>query len=253
MPIKLKDIDLDTEIKDKKEYHKRLAKAQLQMLLIQRFMYQHKREALILFEGWDASGKGGSIRRLCEHLDPRGYVVHPIAAPTAEEKDVHYLQRFWKRMPGPGRLCIFDRTWYGRVLVERVEAFATKAEWKRAYDEINAFEQLMTGAGTPIVKFFLHISPEEQLKRFLERESNPFKNWKITPEDYRNRDKWKEYERATNDMLEKTDTKHAPWVVVPANRKWYARVHVCEEAVRVLSKELKCDVKLPKGWRDLSE
>lgn len=253
MPIKLKDVDLDVEMKDKKEYRERLGKAQLQMLLIQRFMYQHRREAVILFEGWDAAGKGGSIRRLCEHLDPRGYVVHPIAAPTAEEKDVHYLQRFWKRMPGPGRVCIFDRSWYGRVLVERVESFATKEQWKRAYDEINAFEGLLTGDGIPVMKFFMHISPEEQLKRFLERESNPFKNWKITPEDYRNRDKWKEYEKATNDMLERTDTKHAPWVVVPANRKWYARVLVCEAAVKHLSKELGCEVKLPKGWRELSE
>lgn len=253
MPIKLKDVDLDVEMKDKKEYRERLGKAQLQMLLIQRFMYQHRREAVILFEGWDAAGKGGSIRRLCEHLDPRGYVVHPIAAPTPEEKDVHYLQRFWKRMPGPGRICIFDRSWYGRVLVERVEGFATKQQWKRAYDEINAFENLLTGDGIPVIKFFLHISPEEQLKRFLERESNPFKNWKITPEDYRNRDKWKEYEKATNDVLERNDTRHAPWVVVPANRKWFARVLVCEAAVKHLSKELGCEVKLPKGWRELSE
>lgn len=251
--MKLKDVDLSATLKDKKEYKRRLQKAQLQMLLIQRHMYQHKREALILFEGWDAAGKGGSIRRLIEHLDPRGYVVHPIAAPTAEEKDVHYLQRFWKRLPGPGRICIFDRTWYGRVLVERVESFATKKEWKRAYDEINAFEALMSGAGTPVLKFFLHISPEEQLKRFLERESNPFKNWKMTPEDYRNRDKWKEYEKATDDMLEKTSTKAAPWTVIAANKKWHARVQVCEAAVKQLSKQFGCEVTLPKGWRDLGE
>lgn len=251
--MKLKDVDLTAELKDKKEYKRRLGKAQLQLLLIQRFMYQHNREALILFEGWDAAGKGGSIRRLIEHLDPRGYVVHPIAAPTADEKNVHYLQRFWKRMPGPGRICIFDRTWYGRVLVERVEAFATKQEWKRAYGEINSFEELLTSSGTPVVKFFLHISPEEQLKRFLERERNLFKNWKITPEDYRNRDKWKDYEKATNDMLEKTSTRHSPWTVVAANKKWSARVQVCESAVKQLSKQMGCSVKLPKGWRELSE
>ena len=251
--MKLKDVDLSATLKDKKEYKKRLKKAQLQMLLIQRHMYQQKKEALILFEGWDAAGKGGSIRRLVENLDPRGFVVHPIAAPTREEKDVHYLQRFWKRMPGPGRMCIFDRTWYGRVLVERIEAFATKAEWKRAYGEINAFEELLTSDGVPVLKFFLHIDPKEQLKRFLERQSNPFKNWKITDEDYRNREKWKDYEKAINDMLEKTNTKDAPWHVVPAIKKWYARVFVCETAVKQLSKQLNCDVRLPKGWREMDE
>ncbi|MCB9893481.1 MAG: UDP-galactose-lipid carrier transferase [Planctomycetes bacterium] len=251
--MKLKDVDLGAELSGKKEYKKRLQKAQLQLLMIQRFMYEHKREALLLFEGWDAAGKGGSIRRVIECLDPRGYVVHPIAAPTPDEKQVHYLQRFWKRFPGPGRVCIFDRSWYGRVLVERVEGFAKKSEWKRAYDEINTFEKLLTDDGVPVLKFFLHISPEEQLKRFKEREQNPFKHWKITKEDWRNRERWNEYAKAIEDMLAKTSPSNAPWHVVPAVRKWYARVNVCESAVKQLSKQLGCEVKLPEGWRELSD
>ncbi|MGB7218958.1 MAG: hypothetical protein WBD07_09120 [Vicinamibacterales bacterium] len=253
MTIKLKDCDLSTRLDDEEDYRTRLHKAQLQLLLIQRHMYDTKREAVLLFEGWDAAGKGGSIRRLCERLDPRGYVVHAIGAPTEEQKHVHYLQRFWVRLPGPGRLAMFDRSWYGRVLVERVERFAEKDEWKRAYDEINAFERLLTNDGVPVVKYFLHISKKEQLKRFRARENNPFKNWKITDEDYRNRGKWKDYERAIDDMLEKTSTTHAPWHVVAANHKWHARVTVCETAVKALSEALECDAKLPKGWRDLDQ
>jgi len=251
--LKLKHIDLSARIKDKDEYKDRLYKAQLELLMIQRFLYQQRREAVLVFEGWDAAGKGGSIRRLVERLDPRGFVVHSIAAPTADEKDVHYLQRFWTRLPGPGRIAIFDRSWYGRVLVERVEGFAKKADWKRAYDEINAFEKLLTGDGVPVVKFFLHISRKEQLKRFKEREENPFKNWKITEEDYRNREKWDEYEEAINDMLARTDHKDAPWIGVSANHKWNARVTVCEAAVDRLSSFLGCEVTLPKGWRELAD
>ncbi|CAG0927219.1 partial dTMP kinase, partial [Planctomycetaceae bacterium] len=173
MALKLKDCDLDFRLPDEDEYKLRLQKAQLQLLLIQRHLYDNKREAVLLFEGWDAAGKGGSIRRICDRLDPRGYIVHPVSAPTIEEKQVHYLQRFWSRMPGPGRIAIFDRSWYGRVLVERVEKFAKKSEWKRAYGEINAFEEILTNDGVPLVKFFLHISKKEQLKRFKEREKNP--------------------------------------------------------------------------------
>lgn len=253
MPLSLKECDLEFRLPDEDEYKLRLQKAQLQLLLIQRHMYDQKREALLVFEGWDAAGKGGSIRRICERLDPRGYVVHPISAPTPDEKYVHYLQRFWTRMPGPGRIAIFDRSWYGRVLVERVEKFAKKAEWKRAYDEINAFEKLLTNDGVPVVKFFLHISKKEQLKRFKEREQNPFKNWKITEEDYRNREKWGKYEDAIDEMFEKTDTKHAPWHLVPSNKKWVARVNVCETTVKALSRALDCDCELPKGWRELDQ
>ena len=253
MAPKLKDCDLSLHLKDEDEYKLRLRKAQLQLLLLQRHMYDHKREALLVFEGWDAAGKGGSIRRICERLDPRGYVVHPISAPTPDEKYVHYLQRFWTRMPGPGRIAIFDRSWYGRVLVERVEGFATQDEWQRAYEEINTFEKILTNAGTAVVKFFMHISRKEQLKRYKEREQNPFKNWKITEEDYRNREKWGKYEDAIDEMFEKTDTKHAPWHLVPSNKKWVARVNVCETTVKALSRALDCDCELPKGWRELDQ
>ncbi|OFV91037.1 MAG: hypothetical protein A3G76_11235 [Acidobacteria bacterium RIFCSPLOWO2_12_FULL_65_11] len=253
MALKLKHCDLSARLDDEGEYKTRLHKAQLQLLLIQRHMYDTRREAVLLFEGWDAAGKGGSIRRLCERLDPRGYAVHSIGAPTEDEKHVHYLQRFWVKMPGPGRLAMFDRSWYGRVLVERVEGFAEKDEWKRAYDEINAFERILTGDGVPVVKYFLHISKKEQLKRFRGRETNPFKNWKITDEDYRNREKWKDYEDAVDDMLDETSTKHAPWHVVAANHKWHARVTVCETAVNALGEALECDAKLPKGWRALDQ
>lgn len=251
--MRLKDIDLEVKLADEGEYERRLHKAQLQLLLIQRHMYEHRREALLVFEGWDASGKGGSIRRLVERLDPRGFVVHPIGAPTPEEKSVHFLQRFWTRLPGPGRLGIFDRSWYGRVLVERVEGHASKLEWQRAYGVINDFERAMAEEGAPVVKFFLHISRKEQLKRFKEREANPFKNWKITDEDWRNREKWNEYEEAIDDMLEETSTRHAPWHVVPANHKWYARVAVCEMAVKELSAALDCSPELPRGWRELDQ
>lgn len=253
MPLKLKHVDLDARMKDKDEYQLRITKAQLQLLLLQRHLYENKREAVLVFEGWDAAGKGGSIRRVCERLDPRGYVVHPISAPTADEKAVHYLQRFWNRLPGPGRIAMFDRSWYGRVLVERVEKFAAKPDWKRAYDEINMFEKLLTNDGVPVLKFFLHISKKEQAKRFKEREEDPFKKWKITPEDYRNREKWDEYEEAIDDMFEKTSTDHAPWTVVAANHKWHARVAVAEACVEQLSKALDCNIKLPKGWRELAQ
>ena len=253
MAPKLKDCDLSLHLKDEDEYKLRLRKAQLQLLLLQRHMYEHDREAVIVFEGWDAAGKGGSIRRLCERLDPRGYVVHPIAAPTPDEKNVHYLQRFWMRMPGPGRLAIFDRSWYGRVLVERVEGYATSDEWQRAFEEINTFEKILTNAGTAVVKFFMHISRKEQLKRFKEREENPFKHWKINADDWRNRAKWSDYETALDAMFKHTHTKYAPWHVVAANQKWYARVNICETAVKVLAATLGCECKLPKGWRELDQ
>lgn len=253
MPMKLSKVDLDASLGSKDEYQRRLHKAQLQLLLIQRHMFEQRLEAVLVFEGWDAAGKGGSIRRVVERLDPRGYVVHPIAAPTADEKNTHYLQRFWTRMPGPGRIAIFDRSWYGRVLVERVEKFASKDEWKRAYGQINAFESILAEDHVPVLKFFLHIDKQEQLKRFKEREKNPFKKWKITEEDYRNREKWGEYEDAIDDMFAKTGTSHAPWYAVAANRKWHARVVVCETVVKQLSRAFGIKAKLPPGWRDLDQ
>jgi polyphosphate kinase 2 (PPK2 family) len=251
MALRLAQVDLDARIRDKDAYEHRLVRAQLQLLLIQRHLYEHDREAVLVFEGWDAAGKGGAIRRLVERLDPRGFAVHPIGAPTAVEKGVHYLQRFWARMPGPRTLAIFDRSWYGRVLVERVEKLARTRDWKRAYDEINAFERLLTGDGVPVVKFFLHISKKEQLRRFEEREANPFKRWKISAEDWRNRRRWRDYEQATDDMLRRTSTHHAPWTLIAAEHKWHARVAVCEQTVRQLARRFGISPKLPKGWRAL--
>ncbi|HXX94377.1 MAG TPA: polyphosphate kinase [Planctomycetota bacterium] len=230
----LDEIQEHPKLKDKDEYEERLKKHQLSLLLLERRIYQKSRRAIIAFEGWDAAGKGGAIRRLTERLDPRGFKVYPIAAPRPEEKAHHYLWRFWQRLPGPGEIAIFDRTWYGRVLVERIEGFARKDEWKRAYDEINQFEKLMVDDGVPVIKFFIHITKKEQLRRFRERVKNPYKDWKIGPEDWRNRKRWKQYERAIDDMFERTDTGSAPWHLVAGNHKWFARTEILRRTVESL-------------------
>ena len=235
-PPRLSEIDLSHRLKDKQEYEARLQKIQLDLLEAQQRFFKEKRRLIIGFEGWDAAGKGGSIRRLTEKLDPRSLRVHPIAAPSAEEQGKHYLYRFWTRLPAPGEWAIFDRTWYGRVLVERIEKYCAKDAWKRAYDEIARFEQMLVEDGAVLVKIFLHISPEEQLKRFREREENPYKRFKITPEDWRNREKWDEYRDAIDEMFERTHTKYAPWLVVPAEHRWSARLAVCEAVVRAAAK-----------------
>lgn len=245
----LKDIDLDQRIEDKDEYERRILAAQMRLLLIQRWMFENRREAVLVFEGWDAAGKGGSIRRVIERLDPRGYVVHPIGAPKPDEKAVHYLQRFWQRMPQAGSIAIFDRSWYGRVMVERVEGFCTRDAWKRAYEEINSFERMLTDDGVPVVKLFLHISKKEQLKRFKSRKDDPFKNWKITDEDWRNRAKWGKYEDAVNEMLLRTSTRSAPWYGIASEHKWFGRVQVAETVVTHLADVFDIDLTLPKGWR----
>jgi polyphosphate kinase 2 (PPK2 family) len=183
---------------------------------------------LVLFEGWDASGKGGAIRRLVTPLDPRHVRVTSYAAPTFDEKRHHFLLRFAPALPGWGGMAVLDRSWYGRVLVERVEGFATDEEWKRAYEEIARFESALAAEGMVIVKFWLHISDEEQLKRFKRRDGDPLKRWKLTDEDWRNRGKRAEYEAAVEDMLERTSTNDAPWHLVEANSKRYARVKVVE-------------------------
>lgn len=185
-----------------------------------------KRSLVVVFEGMDAAGKGGAIRRVTAALDVRRYQVVPIAAPTDEELAQPYLWRFWRRMPGHGRVVIFDRSWYGRVLVERVEGLCAPADWMRAYAEINDFEEQLIENGTVVVKFWLAIDPEEQLRRFRERETDPLKRYKITPEDWRNREKWPQYELAVGDMIERTSTEIAPWTLVEANNKYYARVKV---------------------------
>lgn len=250
---RLKDADLDLRMKDKSEYQTRLHAAQLRLLLIQRQLYQTGRTSVIVFEGWDAAGKGGSIRRLVESLDPRGYAVHPIGAPTPDEKARNYFWRFFTLMPKPGSFGIFDRSWYGRVLVERVEGFASEQDWRRAYDEINSIEKMFVEDGVPVIKFFLHISKEEQLRRFHEREKDPFKNWKIGPDDWRNREKWDDYEHAIDDMFKRTSTEYAPWTLIPAEHKWTARVEVAEACVEQIAAFHGIDTTLPDGWRKLAD
>jgi polyphosphate:AMP phosphotransferase len=181
---------------------------------------------IVVFEGWDAAGKGGAIRRITGALDARDYQVVPIAAPTDEERQHHYLWRFWRHLSRAGRVTIFDRSWYGRVLVERVEGFATEREWSRAYSEITQFEDQLVAHGIVVVKFWLHVTPAEQLRRFRNREATAHKRWKLTPEDWRNREKWPLYEQAVNEMVERTSTHHAPWTLVEADDKGYARIKV---------------------------
>jgi polyphosphate:AMP phosphotransferase len=193
---------------------------------------------ILVFEGWDAAGKGGVIRRLTAALDAPTYRVIPIAAPTDEQRAHHYLWRFWRHVPRHGELVIFDRSWYGRVLVERVEGLASPAEWLRAYSEINDFEEQLVDHGIVLVKYWLNITPEEQLRRFKERGRLPFKQWKLTDEDWRNRKKRPEYARAVNEMIERTSTRQAPWTLVEANDKYFARIKVLETVCRRLEATL---------------
>ena len=206
--------------------------------MLQNELYRRRIPLIIAYEGWDAAGKGGNIRRIAQALDPRGYEVIPVASPTPDEKNRHFLWRFWTRLPKDGHTAIFDRTWYGRVLVERIEGFATKEEWQRAYDEINRFEYSLTSAGAIVVKFWLHIDSDEQLVRFTARQNTPSKQWKITDEDWRNRAKWGDYEVAVNEMIEKTNTPNAPWVIVESNDKKYARLRTLEEVIALIEKRL---------------
>lgn len=196
--------------------------------------YTKHASTVVVFEGWDAAGKGGAIKRVTETLDPRGYAVRSFAAPAGDEKTHHYLWRFWKALPEPGQLAIFDRSHYGRVLVERVEGFATEKEWKRAYREIVEFESQLANAGILVVKFWLHIDQDEQLRRFKGRELDPFRSYKLTEEDWRNRARWENYRVAVEDMLEKTSTGRSPWTVVAANDKNYARVKVVKTIARAM-------------------
>jgi AMP-polyphosphate phosphotransferase len=233
----LDQVDLAQTLK-RKAYKKSVVPLQNRLHLLAYRVYRAQRPAIIVFEGWDAAGKGGLIRRLTERLDPRGYVVHAIKAPDGDDKERHYLYRFWRRLPEQGQMAIFDRSWYGRVLVERVEGFCSEAEWQRAYDEINQFEQQLLGFGTLLLKFWLHISPEEQLRRFSDRAGTPHKTWKLTDEDWRNREKWPDYEAAVNDMLLKTNTPGAPWTVVAADDKRHARVQVLDTVAATLAHAL---------------
>lgn len=210
------------------QYDRRLARAQGRLGQLVRAAFEKKRSTVVVFEGWDASGKGGNIRRITAAMDPRTYRVISVAAPTDEEKAHHYLWRFWRQVPRAGYVTLYDRSWYGRVLVERVEKLAQPGEWSRAYLEINDFEQQLVSHGIVVAKFWLHIDAEEQLRRFHEREEVAWKRHKIGPEDWRNREKWSAYEEAVNDMVARTSTPRAPWTLVPANDKRLARVRVVE-------------------------
>ena len=193
---------------------------------------------LVLFEGWDASGKGGAIKRLVSTLDPRHVRVAQFAAPTYDEKRHHFLQRFWTKLPGWGGMAVFDRSWYGRVLVERVEGFATTEQWTRAYAEIVEFERSLALEGMILVKFWIHISSEEQLRRFERRKVDPLKSWKLTDEDWRNRKKRAEYTTAVEDMVERTDHRLAPWYLVEGDNKRYARVKVIDTVIKEIEKAM---------------
>jgi AMP-polyphosphate phosphotransferase len=206
------------------DYERRLASLQGTLQLIQQAYLGTAERALLVLEGSDTAGKGGIIRRLGWALDPRSFKVHPIAAPDEHERAQHYLQRFWRHLPEKGQIVVFDRSWYGRVLVERIEGFATETEWRRAYQEINAFERMLVDSGIRLVKLFLHITPDEQLRRFRDRLVDPVKRWKLSYEDFRNRARRSDYVTAIEDMMAETATKHAPWHLIPANHKPYGRI-----------------------------
>jgi polyphosphate kinase 2 (PPK2 family) len=232
--------DLEHKSIDEDDYKPKLKDLQLKLLNLTRELAETRRSLIVVFEGPDAAGKGGAIKRLAERLDPRLLRVHSIVKPTAEEYQHHYLWRFWNKLPLYGQTVVFDRSWYGRVLVERVEGFATEKEWKRAYEEINEFERLLADDGAIFVKVYLHISKDEQLFRFKRREADPYKHWKINDEDWRNRRKWDEHNSAAEDMFEKTSTDDSAWTVVAANYKWFARLRVLRAVVETLERaELK--------------
>lgn len=238
VPFSILDkVNLDVSL-EREDYEKKLKSFQKKIRELEHELYRKRRSAIITYEGWDAAGKGGNIRRLVNSMDPRGYEVIPIAAPNDIEKKHHYLWRFWKKIPKAGHIGIFDRTWYGRVLVERVESFCTENEWKRAFEEINDFEKNFVNYGTIIIKFWIHISQEEQLVRFEAREIDPNKQWKITEEDWRNREKFDDYKKAIDEMLFRTNTKYAPWTIIEGNSKLYARIKVLKTVANVFEEKL---------------
>ncbi|MCD7981649.1 MAG: phosphate--AMP phosphotransferase [Clostridiales bacterium] len=233
----LKKADLTLSL-DREEYRKELKRLQNRIADLHGEFYRRRIPVILGFEGWDAGGKGGSIKRLTEKMDPRGYRVHPTAAPNDIEKVHHYLWRFWKNVPKDGHIAIFDRTWYGRVMVERIEGFCTREEWQRAYQEINEMEKQFVEHGAIVLKFWMQIDKDEQERRFKERMENPEKQWKITDEDWRNREKWDAYEKAVDEMLVRTSTMAAPWIIVEGNNKYYARIKVLRTVVDAMEKRL---------------
>lgn len=235
---KLADIDMNKSLSDE-EYDKNLKKYQDKLFKLQNLCYQHKIPVIIAYEGWDAGGKGGNIKRVAAALDPRGYEVKPIAAPEPSELARHYLWRFWTRLENDGHFTIFDRTWYGRVMVEPIENITPKTRAAMAYQEINEFENTLTDWGAVVIKFWINIDKDEQYRRFKERENTPSKQWKITEEDWRNRDKWDEYEKAVNEMVKRTSTEFAPWTVIEGNDKKYARIKALKTICKRLEERLK--------------
>jgi len=233
----LRQVDLTRSL-DKATYEQQLREWQLRLREMEFRMYEHRIPALVVYEGWDAAGKGGNIKRLTETLDPRGYSVEAFAAPKGEEREHQYLWRFWRKIPKAGHLTVFDRSWYGRVLVERVEGFCSEDDWKRAYEEINEFERHLTSFGAVVVKFWIHLSRDEQLRRFLERQEVVYKRYKLTEEDWRNRAKWVEYSEAVEEMLVRTSTLHAPWTVVEGDNKYWARVKTLKTLCQAIERRL---------------
>ena len=230
----LSEIELKGKTVEDEKYRQELKELQAHLGELHNRLYRKRVPVIITYEGWDAAGKGGNIKRVAGALDPRGYEVHPIASPEPHEKARHYLWRFWTRLPKDGHIAIFDRTWYGRVMVERLEGFCSENDWKRAYNEINEFEKELHDWGAVIIKFWVQIDKETQLERFTERQNNPEKQWKITDEDWRNREKWDQYETAVDEMLKKTSTSYAPWHILESVDKKYARI----KALKIIIKEL---------------
>lgn len=235
---KLSEIPLNKELTDEK-YKEELDHLQAQLRELHNRLYRKKVPVVIVYEGWDAAGKGGNIKRITQALDPRGFEVHPIASPEPHEKARHYLWRFWTRLPKTGHIAIFDRSWYGRVMVERLEGFCSENDWKRAYNEMNEFEKELHDFGTVIIKFWVQIDKDTQLVRFEGRQNTKGKQWKITEEDWRNREKWDAYEVAVNEMLQKTSTTYAPWHILESVDKKYARIKALKIVIEELEKVLK--------------
>ena len=234
---KLREVDLSPSLTDE-EYREQLKKLQKRLGELHNVIYRKKIPVILCYEGWDAAGKGGNIRRITKPLDPRGFDVMPIASPTPDELHRQYLWRFWKRLPRTGHICIFDSTWYGRVMVERLEGFCSEDDWKRAYNEMNEFERQLTDWGAVVLKFWIHIDQDTQLERFNDRQNTPEKQWKLTEEDWRNREKWPQYEEAIDEMLAKTSTENAPWYIIESNDKKYARIKTLKLVIEALEKAI---------------
>ncbi len=239
---KLSEVDLSPSLTDE-EYREELKRLQKKLRELHNVVYRKKIPVILCYEGWDAAGKGGNIRRIAKPLDPRGFDVIPIASPEPHELARQYLWRFWTRLPRSGHFCIFDRTWYGRVMVERLEGFCSEDDWKRAYNEINEFERQLTDWGAVVLKFWIHIDQDTQLQRFTDRQNTPEKQWKLTEEDWRNREKWPQYEEAVDEMLQKTSTVNAPWFIIESNDKKYARIRALKIVIEALEKACKNQLK----------